>query len=170
MLKKPSSLLISYVILCQPVIINVGLYGLSLGRRGRVNNSIAIKTSCGINMWFTNSRKSIQVCFKRGTLKWKEGRILAESCIEQGFAVRRSCICHFFMQKRKWRWGNRKQKDKRAARRAQLFRILKPKTYWQKVSGRLQTWLKAMWTALIQREEWRNVMASWLDWWGQNQE
>lgn len=83
-----------------------------------------------------------QACFKRGTLKWKDGRILAESCIEQGSAVRRSCICHFSCNRENGDEGT--EKRRRAARRAQLFRTLKPKTYWQKVNGRLQTWLKAV--------------------------
>lgn len=78
---------------------------------------------CGLQ---TSLEKAFKACFKRGTLKWKDGRILAESCIEQGSAVRRSCVCHFSCNRENG--GNRKQKEKSAARRAQLFRTLKPKT------------------------------------------
>lgn len=79
-----------------------------------MNNSIASMTSCGRNMWFTNfTRKSVQACFKRGTLKWKDGRILAESCLEQDSAVRRSCICHFSCNRENGdqRTENKKRKD-----------------------------------------------------------
>lgn len=62
MLKK-TYLLNLCVILCQSVIINICLYGLSLSRGERVNNTVAIMT-CGRNMWFADfTRKSIQSMF-----------------------------------------------------------------------------------------------------------
>lgn len=65
-----------------------------LSQRGK--ECIAIKISYGRNIRFINfTRESVHACFNRGTLKWKAGKILAESCIKLSSAVRRSCISHF---------------------------------------------------------------------------
>lgn len=109
---KKTPLIYLCVILCQSVIIDICLYSLSLSRRERENNNIAIMASCGRNMWFTNfTRKNTQAPFKRGTLKWKDGRILAESCTEQGSAVT-CCICHFSCNRENVDEGTENEKRK----------------------------------------------------------
>ena len=74
---------------------------------------IAIKPSYGRNIRFINfTRESVQACFKRGTLQWKAGKILAESCIKLSSAVRRSCIGHFSYNRGNEDEGTEKQMRK----------------------------------------------------------
>lgn len=77
----------------------------SLSRGEGVNNSIAITTSCEHKyvVYKLHYRKHWSVFQKRDSeVERRQDMMLAENFIEQGSAVRRSCVCHFTCNRENW--------------------------------------------------------------------
>lgn len=127
---------------------------------------LLVEEICG---WWT----SLETAFKqvlRGTPKWKDGRIPAKSCTEQGSAVRRSCISYFSCSRvngDKWTESKRSELQEKTSKKIPVIQdpeIQDLLTEGKRNSANMVE--GGVDITKVRAEEWRNVMASWLDWGG----